>query len=53
MPVPVVVTKATAPGFFTHPATQLLRDEAMEAMRTADGAVVNTFLDMEAQFVSR
>ncbi|RLM78894.1 hypothetical protein C2845_PM12G06280 [Panicum miliaceum] len=52
VPVPVTVTKATAPGFLNHPATEVLRDEAMEAMRTADGVVVNTFLDLEAQFVA-
>ncbi|KAJ1278453.1 hypothetical protein BS78_04G080400 [Paspalum vaginatum] len=53
MPVPVVVTKATAPGFYTHPSCKQLRDEAMEAMRTADGVVVNTFLDAEAEFLAR
>ncbi|KAL6888273.1 hypothetical protein ACP4OV_009299 [Aristida adscensionis] len=52
MPVPVKVTKATAPGFFVYPGCEALRDEAMAAMRTADGAVVNTFLDLEAQFVA-
>ncbi|KAG2656894.1 UDP-glycosyltransferase 73C1-like [Panicum virgatum] len=52
VPVPVTVTKATALGFLIHPATEALRDEAMAAMRTADGAVVNTFLDLEAQFVA-
>ncbi|KAF8769688.1 hypothetical protein HU200_006294 [Digitaria exilis] len=51
MPVPVTVTKATAPGFFNHPATLVLRDEAMETMRTADGMVVNTFVELEHQFV--
>jgi len=52
VPVPVTVTRATAPGFLNHPATEVLRDAAMEAMRTADGFVVNTFLDLEAQFVA-
>nr|CAB3449283.1 unnamed protein product [Digitaria exilis] len=51
MPVPVTVTKATAPGFFNHPSIFVLRDEAMEAMRTADGVVVNTFVDLEREFV--
>ena len=52
VPVPVTVTRATAPGFLNHPAMEVLRDAAMEAMRTADGFVVNTFLDLEAQFVA-
>ncbi|KAL6604462.1 hypothetical protein ACP70R_042889 [Stipagrostis hirtigluma subsp. patula] len=52
MPVRVEVTKATAPGFFNEPGWEQLRDECMEAMRTADGAVVNTFLDLEEQFVA-
>ncbi|TVU32999.1 hypothetical protein EJB05_24768, partial [Eragrostis curvula] len=51
MPVRVEVTKATAPGFFNSPGWEVIREEAMDAMRTADGAVVNTFLDLEDQFV--
>ncbi|CAL4889289.1 unnamed protein product [Urochloa decumbens] len=52
VPVPVTVTKATVPGFFSHPLTLELRDEAMAAMRAADGVVVNTFLDLEAEFLA-
>ncbi|XP_062221239.1 UDP-glycosyltransferase 73E1-like [Phragmites australis] len=52
VPVPVKVTKATAPGFLTHPGCEMFRYESIEAMRTADGVVVNTFLDLEAQFVA-
>ncbi|KAG8070345.1 hypothetical protein GUJ93_ZPchr0006g41095 [Zizania palustris] len=52
MPVCVKVTKVTAPGFYNAPGFETLRDEAMEAMFTADGAVVNTFLDIEAQLVA-
>jgi UDP-glucosyltransferase 73C len=52
MPVRVEVTKATKPGFFNAPGWEKLRDEAIEAMRTADGTVVNTFLDLEHQFVA-
>ncbi|CAN6237508.1 unnamed protein product [Urochloa humidicola] len=52
MPVPVTVTKDTFPGFLVHPLTQELRDEAMAAMRAADGAVVNTFVDLEAEFLA-
>uniref|UniRef100_A0A0D9VDK1 Glycosyltransferase N-terminal domain-containing protein n=1 Tax=Leersia perrieri TaxID=77586 RepID=A0A0D9VDK1_9ORYZ len=51
MPVHVTVTRGTAPGFYNAPDFDALRHEAMEAMRTADGAVVNTFADLEAQFV--
>jgi hypothetical protein len=52
MPVHVEVTKATAPGFFNSPGWEALWTECVEAMRTADGAVVNTFVDLEGQFVS-
>ncbi|XP_062217295.1 UDP-glycosyltransferase 73C3-like [Phragmites australis] len=52
MPVHVEVTKATAPGFLNSPGWEALWAEADEAMRTADGAVVNTFLDLEDQFVA-
>ncbi|XP_066318135.1 UDP-glycosyltransferase 73E1-like [Miscanthus floridulus] len=52
MPVHVEVTKATAPGFFNSPGWEALWTECVEAMRTADGAVVNTFADLEGQFVS-
>ncbi|BAF08166.2 UDP-glycosyltransferase 73C3 [Oryza sativa Japonica Group] len=52
MPVRVTVTKGTAPGFFNFPGYEALRDEAIEAMLAADGVVVNTFLDLEAQFVA-
>jgi UDP-glucosyltransferase 73C len=51
MPVRVEVTKATKPGFVNSPGWEELRDEAIEAMRTGDGTVVNTFLDLEHQFV--
>jgi UDP-glucosyltransferase 73C len=52
MPVHVEVTKATAPGFFNSPGWEALRGECVEAMRAADGAVVNTFVGLEGQFVS-
>ncbi|KAL6888278.1 hypothetical protein ACP4OV_009304 [Aristida adscensionis] len=52
IPVPLQVTKSTELGFYVRPGLERLRDEAMAAMRTADGAVVNTFLDLEAQFVA-
>ncbi|KQJ93959.1 UDP-glycosyltransferase 73C3 [Brachypodium distachyon] len=52
MPVRVEVTKATGPGFLNSPGFEAFQEEAMEAMRTADGAVVNTFLGLEEQFVA-
>ncbi|EAY84952.1 hypothetical protein OsI_06316 [Oryza sativa Indica Group] len=52
MPVRVEVTKDTQPGFFNTPGWEDLRDAAMEAMRTADGGVVNTFLDLENEFIA-
>jgi len=52
MPVHVEVTKNTAPGFMNSPGWEALCAECVEAMRTADGAVVNTFLDLEDQFVT-
>jgi hypothetical protein len=51
MPVPVTVTKANVPGFLIHPLVEELRAEAMDAMRTADGVVVNTFSDIEGKFL--
>ncbi|XP_040377361.1 UDP-glycosyltransferase 73E1-like [Oryza brachyantha] len=52
MPVRVTVTKGTAPGFYNAPGCEALRDEAIEVMLAADGVVVNTFLDLEGQFVA-
>ncbi|PAN04345.1 hypothetical protein PAHAL_1G060400 [Panicum hallii] len=52
MPVRMEVTKATAPGFLNFPGLEAVWIECVEAMRTADGAVVNTFLDLEDQFVT-
>uniref|UniRef100_A0A0E0JX55 Glycosyltransferase N-terminal domain-containing protein n=1 Tax=Oryza punctata TaxID=4537 RepID=A0A0E0JX55_ORYPU len=52
MSVRVEVTKDTKPGFFNFPGWEENRDAAMEAMRTADGAVVNTFLDLEDEFIA-
>jgi hypothetical protein len=52
MPVRVEVTKATCLGFLDGPGFEAFRKAALEAMRTADGAVVNTFLDLEEQFVA-
>ncbi|KAF0935107.1 hypothetical protein E2562_030394 [Oryza meyeriana var. granulata] len=54
MPIPVEVTMDTRPGFFNAPGKEweVLREAAMEAMRTADGAVVNTFMDLEDEFIA-
>jgi hypothetical protein len=40
------------PGFLTSPGCKELREEAMAAMRASDGVVVNTFLDLEEEFVA-
>ncbi|CAL5059579.1 unnamed protein product [Urochloa decumbens] len=52
MPVRVEVTRATAPGFLNSPGWESQWAESMDAMRTSDGAVVNTFFDLEAQFLA-
>ncbi|GJN19299.1 hypothetical protein PR202_gb06560 [Eleusine coracana subsp. coracana] len=52
MPVRVEVTRATVPGFLNHPGFEALREAAVDAMHTADGAVVNTFVGLERQFVA-
>ncbi|CAN6277926.1 unnamed protein product [Urochloa humidicola] len=52
MPVRVEVTRATAPGFLNSPGWEALWAECVGAMRAADGAVVNTFADLEAQFLA-
>uniref|UniRef100_A0ACD5YQ22 Uncharacterized protein n=1 Tax=Avena sativa TaxID=4498 RepID=A0ACD5YQ22_AVESA len=52
MPVRVEVTKATCVGFLDSPGFEAFREDCLEAIRTADGAVVNTFLDLEGQFVA-
>ncbi|KAM3393564.1 hypothetical protein ACQJBY_014341 [Aegilops geniculata] len=53
MPVRVEMTRATcSSAFLNTPAWEAFQKKAMEAMRMADGAVANTFLDLEGQFVS-
>uniref|UniRef100_J3LAS3 Uncharacterized protein n=1 Tax=Oryza brachyantha TaxID=4533 RepID=J3LAS3_ORYBR len=52
MPVRVEVTMGTRPGFLNSAGFEALKDAAMEAMRTADGAVVNTFTDLEDEFIA-
>ncbi|KAE8812163.1 Cytokinin-O-glucosyltransferase 1 [Hordeum vulgare] len=53
MPVRVEMTKETwSSSFFTTPEWEEFTKDAREAMRTADGAVMNTFLDLEQQFVA-
>uniref|UniRef100_A0ACD5WR32 Uncharacterized protein n=1 Tax=Avena sativa TaxID=4498 RepID=A0ACD5WR32_AVESA len=53
MPVRVEMAEdAWSSSFFTTPAAWVaFMEEAREGIRTADGAVVNTFLDLEEQFV--
>uniref|UniRef100_A0A0D9VDK0 Glycosyltransferase N-terminal domain-containing protein n=1 Tax=Leersia perrieri TaxID=77586 RepID=A0A0D9VDK0_9ORYZ len=52
VPLRVTVTRSTIPGYYNAPGCEALRDEAIAAMRDADGVVVNTFADIEAQFVA-
>ncbi|XP_051198841.1 UDP-glycosyltransferase 73C4 [Lolium perenne] len=52
MPVRVEVTKNTWSSSYTTPEWEAFVEDAREGMRTADGAVLNTFLDLEEQFVA-
>ncbi|XBH82198.1 hypothetical protein VPH35_070896 [Triticum aestivum] len=53
MPVRVEMAKETwSSSFYTTPEWEQFTKEAREAMRTADGAVMNTFLGLEQQFIT-
>jgi hypothetical protein len=52
MPVRVEVSKETWSSSYTTPEWEAFVQDASEDMRTADGAVLNTFLDLEEQFVA-
>ncbi|KAF7051830.1 hypothetical protein CFC21_060025 [Triticum aestivum] len=53
MPVRVEMTKETwSSSFYTTPEWEQFTKEAREGMRSADGAVMNTFLGLEQQFVT-
>ncbi|XP_044952934.1 UDP-glycosyltransferase 73E1-like [Hordeum vulgare subsp. vulgare] len=48
----VKVGNRRAHGFFTSPGCNELRQDAVAAMRTSHGAVINTFLDLEEKSVA-
>uniref|UniRef100_A0A0D9VDJ8 Glycosyltransferase n=1 Tax=Leersia perrieri TaxID=77586 RepID=A0A0D9VDJ8_9ORYZ len=52
MPVRVEVTRDTCPGYLVEEGWVVLHNEAMEALRTADGMVINTFAELEPQFIA-
>ncbi|XP_039144076.1 UDP-glycosyltransferase 73E1-like [Dioscorea cayenensis subsp. rotundata] len=45
------VCRMHAPGWFTSPGYEKLREEVLHAEETADGVVINTFDDVEPMFV--
>ncbi|KAJ4808735.1 Glycosyltransferase [Rhynchospora pubera] len=51
MPLTLRFTKANAPNFFNAPGWEKLRDDTFESERTADAIVLNTFEDLERQFI--
>lgn len=51
MPVTLRFNKATGPGFFNAPGWEKIRDDVIEAERTADAIILNTFEDLEREFV--
>nr|QHG10985.1 UGT99C8 [Avena strigosa] len=51
MPVRVEVTKDSWSSSYTTPEWEAFVEDARDGMRTADGAVLNTFLGLEGQFV--
>ncbi|KAJ3686621.1 hypothetical protein LUZ61_015785 [Rhynchospora tenuis] len=51
MPLTLCFTKANAPNFFNAPGWEKIRDDAFESEITADAIVLNTFEDLERQFI--
>lgn len=51
MPITLRYTKETGPGFFNAPGWEKIRDDTDEAARTADAIILNTFEDLERQFI--
>ncbi|KAJ3686615.1 hypothetical protein LUZ61_015779 [Rhynchospora tenuis] len=51
MPLTLRFTKANAPNFFNAPGWEKIRDDAVEAERTADAIILNTFEELEGQFI--
>ncbi|KAF7084274.1 hypothetical protein CFC21_087941 [Triticum aestivum] len=52
MSVSVKVGNGRPHGFFTSPGCKELRHDAVAAMRTSQGVVINTFLDLEEKSVA-
>ncbi|VAI45319.1 unnamed protein product [Triticum turgidum subsp. durum] len=52
MSVSVKVGNGRPHGFFTSPGCKELRHDAVAAMRTSHGVVINTFLDLEEKSVA-
>ncbi|XP_072959965.1 UDP-glycosyltransferase 73C2-like [Typha angustifolia] len=53
LPVRVEVNKLQAPGFFNQPGWEKLCDHCIEAEKTADAILINTFDDLEHPFIER
>ncbi|KAJ1685324.1 hypothetical protein LUZ63_016714 [Rhynchospora breviuscula] len=50
-PIKLQVTKAQTPGFFIGPTLADFRKKSLEEELTADGVVINTFLELERPFI--
>uniref|UniRef100_A0ACD5ZQZ5 Uncharacterized protein n=1 Tax=Avena sativa TaxID=4498 RepID=A0ACD5ZQZ5_AVESA len=48
----IEVTRAQAPGFFRTPGFERLADDIERARAKADGVVMNSFLEMEPEYVA-
>uniref|UniRef100_M8BCD1 Glycosyltransferase n=1 Tax=Aegilops tauschii TaxID=37682 RepID=M8BCD1_AEGTA len=48
----IEVTRAQAPGFFRAPGFEKLADEVELALAESDGVVMNSFLEMEPEYVA-
>ncbi|KAJ4782303.1 Glycosyltransferase [Rhynchospora pubera] len=51
MPLTLRFNKAIGPSFFNAPGWEKIRDDAAEAQRTADAIILNSFEDLEEQFI--
>lgn len=53
LPRRIEISKAQAPGWFPGPDFADVRNKAVEAEASADGIVVNTFYELEPEFVEQ
>ena len=51
LPLRIEASRAQAPGWFAGPFWEDVRDKAREAEASADGVVINTFYELEAEIV--